>query len=412
MDSLTQIVLGAAVGEAVLGKKIGNRALYLGALGGTIPDLDVLANVFASELTALAFHRGFMHGILFAVLAPFGLAWAFRWLYHSGTYRRPGFKWTLYLLLVLALAGLLAGINALPVLLGGAPLWWLLLGSLLLWALFAHRLWRRYLHAPLDAVRVGYRAWYAFWFATIFTHPLLDCFTSYGTQLFSPFSDYRVAFNTISVADPLYTVPFALAVIAVSRLRRGSRARRWANVVGFTLSSAYLTFTVFNKRAVDRVFATSLAREGIAYTRFTAQPTILNNVLWQGVAETPEGFYNGFYSRLDPTPEVLRFYAWPKNHALLAPYADGRTVETLRWFSKDYYNVLPYRGDTLQLNDLRFGSTGEPLESPEDYVFKFLLWPDGEGDLHLTQSRAGNFSEERLAAFWSRLRGHPVAAGR
>ncbi|MEC8133776.1 MAG: metal-dependent hydrolase, partial [Bacteroidota bacterium] len=41
MDSLTQIVLGAACGEATLGKKIGNKALLFGAIGGTIPDLDV-----------------------------------------------------------------------------------------------------------------------------------------------------------------------------------------------------------------------------------------------------------------------------------------------------------------------------------------------------------------------------------
>ena len=41
MDSITQIVLGAACGEAVLGKKIGNKALLFGAIGGTIPDLDV-----------------------------------------------------------------------------------------------------------------------------------------------------------------------------------------------------------------------------------------------------------------------------------------------------------------------------------------------------------------------------------
>ena len=37
MDSITQIVLGAACGEAVLGKKIGNKALLFGAIGGTIP---------------------------------------------------------------------------------------------------------------------------------------------------------------------------------------------------------------------------------------------------------------------------------------------------------------------------------------------------------------------------------------
>ena len=46
MDSLTQIVLGAAVGEAVLGKKIGSRAMLWGAIAGTIPDLDVFLRFF------------------------------------------------------------------------------------------------------------------------------------------------------------------------------------------------------------------------------------------------------------------------------------------------------------------------------------------------------------------------------
>ena len=41
MDSVTQFMLGAAVGEAVLGRKIGRKALLYGGLAGTLPDLDV-----------------------------------------------------------------------------------------------------------------------------------------------------------------------------------------------------------------------------------------------------------------------------------------------------------------------------------------------------------------------------------
>jgi inner membrane protein len=76
MDSVTQIVLGAAVGEAVLGKKIGNKAMVLGAIAGTIPDLDVLAGHFTDTVTALEIHRGFTHSIVFSVV--FGLL--FGWL--------------------------------------------------------------------------------------------------------------------------------------------------------------------------------------------------------------------------------------------------------------------------------------------------------------------------------------------
>ena len=65
MDSLSQIVLGAAVGNQVLGKKIGNKAILYGAIIGTIPDLDVLCGKFLDPLTATEIHRGFSHSLLF-----------------------------------------------------------------------------------------------------------------------------------------------------------------------------------------------------------------------------------------------------------------------------------------------------------------------------------------------------------
>ena len=68
MDSLTQIVLGAAVGEAVLGKKAGNKAMLWGAVAGTIPDLDVLSKYFLDEVSALEVHRGITHSIVFSLL--------------------------------------------------------------------------------------------------------------------------------------------------------------------------------------------------------------------------------------------------------------------------------------------------------------------------------------------------------
>ena len=76
MDSLTQIVLGAAVGNATLGKRIGNKALLYGAIAGTIPDLDVIFGKFTDTITAVEWHRGFSHSILFCILfSPvFGLS--------------------------------------------------------------------------------------------------------------------------------------------------------------------------------------------------------------------------------------------------------------------------------------------------------------------------------------------------
>lgn len=72
MDSLTQIVLGASVGEVVLGKKIGNRAPFYGAIAGTIPDLDVLTGYFLDTVTAIEVHRGFFtfYSFLYFICSP------------------------------------------------------------------------------------------------------------------------------------------------------------------------------------------------------------------------------------------------------------------------------------------------------------------------------------------------------
>ena len=76
MDSLTQIVLGAAVGTAVLGPRIGPRkAAVLGGLLGTLPDLDVLYP-FDDPIDSFTLHRGATHSFFVqaAVTPLFGEA--------------------------------------------------------------------------------------------------------------------------------------------------------------------------------------------------------------------------------------------------------------------------------------------------------------------------------------------------
>lgn len=53
----------------------------------------------------------------------------------------------------------------------------------------------------------------------ILHHIWLDCQNSYGTQVFLPFSDYRVRFNTLFIVDPLLLIPLSLGLL----LRRANR---------------------------------------------------------------------------------------------------------------------------------------------------------------------------------------------
>jgi len=100
MDSLTQIVLGAAVGEAVLGKKVGNKAMLWGAIAGTIPDLDVLNNFFYDAVTSNELHRGFSHSIVFSLLLAPILGWLVFKLYKGKKATWQGWSKLFFLCLV------------------------------------------------------------------------------------------------------------------------------------------------------------------------------------------------------------------------------------------------------------------------------------------------------------------------
>jgi inner membrane protein len=71
MDSLTHIVLGACMGEAFAGKKLGKKAMIWGALAQSAPDIDFLASLWMNTTSNLLAHRGFTHSLLFcAIITP------------------------------------------------------------------------------------------------------------------------------------------------------------------------------------------------------------------------------------------------------------------------------------------------------------------------------------------------------
>jgi inner membrane protein len=93
MDSLTHLVLGAAIGEAILGKKIGRKAMLWGAIADTIPDFDVLASPCITHAQQLMIHRGITHSFLFAIVVSFLLG---RLFYQLSTNTNVSKKdWTL-----------------------------------------------------------------------------------------------------------------------------------------------------------------------------------------------------------------------------------------------------------------------------------------------------------------------------
>lgn len=76
MDSFTHVLLGAAVGEILAGKKIGKRAMVVGAAVNSLPDIDFVAGLWMPPSQYFLAHRGFTHSFLFIVIASLLLSWA------------------------------------------------------------------------------------------------------------------------------------------------------------------------------------------------------------------------------------------------------------------------------------------------------------------------------------------------
>ena len=99
MDSLTQLALGAAVGEASIGRQVGNKAILWGAVLGTLPDLDVFIPL-GGPVEDFTYHRSFSHSLfVLALLTPL-MVWLILKL-HPQTREHRG-RWALMVYLVFA----------------------------------------------------------------------------------------------------------------------------------------------------------------------------------------------------------------------------------------------------------------------------------------------------------------------
>ncbi|UZH54145.1 metal-dependent hydrolase [Salinimicrobium tongyeongense] len=333
MDSLTQIVLGAAVGEAVLGRKAGNKAMLYGAIAGTIPDLDAIAGNFTDTITAIEIHRGFSHSIVFSVLA----APVFGYLI-SKIERKSGVGW---------------------------------------------KNW----------------SWLMFW--GLLTHPILDAFTTWGTRLFWPL-EARLAFKSIFVIDPLYTLPFLLFLILAMRRKKEDPKRAKFNRLGLMVSSTYLMLTLGLKFVAHQQFVDCLEQQGHFYSRIDTRPTPLNTILWAANAEAENDFLIGYYSFFDD--QIIRFEAVPKNHYYLGGLKNDKNVQRLIDISKGWYTISEKDGD-LYFNDLRFGKLN-PQNEESDFAFSYKLISEGGSIRAEEVSKRPEDAREILSDLWERIKGN------
>ena len=197
------------------------------------------------------------------------------------------------------------------------------------------------------------RLFLAVWLALI-THPLLDAFTSYGTQLFWPLQTPPVAWSSVFIIDPLYTVPLLVAVIV--GLVRGLRDKpQWLAITALSLSSIYLVSTLAGKWMAEQRVQDVLAERGIQADTLFSTPTPFNSLLWRVTVVDGTDYHEALVSWFDDRPPRLERI--PRGAQLAELLENSPQHQRLQWFT---HGVLRYDriGNELIVTDLRLGMTG------------------------------------------------------
>ena len=189
------------------------------------------------------------------------------------------------------------------------------------------------------------------------THGLIDACTSYGTLLFWPFSDIRIAWNNISIIDPLFTLPLILLIVIATIKKKNIYSK-----IALAWAVTYLTLGVYLHNVAINVGKEIAEQRGHIVTRIKAKPSFGNLILWKTIYETDGKFYvdatNLFFSNIISGESIKKLnlkkdFPWLEKES--QQYKD---VDRFKWFSNDFLAVNP--NNKNQIVDIRY--SGIPNE--------------------------------------------------
>lgn len=229
------------------------------------------------------------------------------------------------------------------------------------------------------------------------THALLDSCTSYGTQLLWPLTNGRFAWNTVSVIDPVYTLPL-LILVALATFKRNV----WLARLAFLWALLYPTIGVIQR---DRAEAAGwqLANERQhTPVKLEAKPSFANLLLWKVVYETNDRYFVDAVrvaSSVKTYPgesvaklDVSRDFPW------LDPNSQQAIdIERFRWFSNGYVAQDP--DDKFRIIDVRYSIIPNQVKS----LWSIKLSPAADVNSHVEYHTHRDNTPESREIFWGML---------
>ena len=308
MDNIAHTLAGVALAEAGLRRRTGLATVTL-AVGANLPDVDALIYAVGSGVDALAFRRGWTHGILAMLLLPLLLA-----------------------------------------------------GIMLAW----DRIVRQRRARPGDPVDPRWLL--ALAAIGIWSHPLLDLLNTYGVRLLMPFSGRWFYGDTLFIVDPWLWAALAIGIVMSRvRRRRGARAPEAPTRVAIAALVAYITVMAVSSRAGRAIVNRQASGAGSGSTMVAPVPvTPLRRAVVRDLGSTYE---TGTLAWV-PRPRYSAGDRVPSGRT--APGVDAaRDTEDvaafLSWSRFPLFTTVPGRDSTLvRITDMRYPS--QPWASVEVVV--------------------------------------------
>jgi inner membrane protein len=334
VDPVSHVLLGASLGYAVFGRRLGRTAAAVGGLAALVPDADIFIRSAADPLLAIEMHRGFTHALVFGPIGSAAVAALWGW--------RPAER---------------------------CPARWATLWAC---ALLAYT-----------------------------SHTLLDAATSYGTQLWWPFSRARTGWDLISIVDPVFTLALGAGLAWALR-----RQRHGAAVAGLIAAGLYLGVGGMQHARASAALHALAASRGHQVERAEVMPTLANHLVWRGLYLHAGRIYGdrirvGWFS----APSVRAGWSLPQVAAAdLTPAETARNTrrsfQRFHWFSEGWVARNP--ADPAVLADLRYSLSADTFDPI--WGIRFTAPPAPAEVDWIDRSRARRIV---LADWWREVAGHP-----
>jgi inner membrane protein len=240
------------------------------------------------------------------------------------------------------------------------------------------------------------------------THCFLDACTSYGTQLLWPFSDARVAWNVVSIIDPIFTFTLVFLVI-IAAVRKSPLIAR----IGLLFAIIYLLCGLYQRERAEDVLIALAQSRGHKVERTLVHPSIGNLLVWRSIYESNGNYYvdavrvglfsepkiynGGSIKVFDPIQELTGL---DPNSVL---YGD---INRFRRFAKDFLVVHPQYPDII--GDLRMGIFPNSIKP----IWGIKFSPDKENEHVSMDNYERSVNGEKIQTFISMLLGRDIMSNK